>query len=108
MTNGEKFKTAEEREKQYKKYCSSHGIGCSKCPLKKFSSTRCPYEWLDLQYTEVEVLLKPCPLCGCTEVRVRKINDQDIWYISCNRCGCSTDSYTIKDLVIEAWNRRVK
>jgi Lar family restriction alleviation protein len=102
MTNGEKFKTAEERSRAYQKYCSSNGMECNKCPLRKVSSVvRCSFEWLNLEYKEE---LKPCPFCG-GEAMERKSNK--LYYVFCKNCSVKTVDSITKDAAIEAWNRRV-
>ena len=51
--------------------------------------------------------MKPCPLCGHTDIREIKNSARDVWYISCYGCGCRTGGHVVKDMAIEAWNRRV-
>lgn len=108
MTNADKFKTAEERAREYQKYCSSSGMGCNKCPLKKVPSIRCPFEWLNLEYEEG---LKPCPFCG-GEATVSQDVNYDWWYVECSNDNCAVDVATkiceTKDEAISIWNRRAK
>ena len=52
--------------------------------------------------------LKPCPLCGHSDIRMRQNDTKDVWYIFCNGCGCSTGGDVVRDMAIAAWNRRVK
>lgn len=104
MTNGEKFRTPEDRTREYKKYCASQN-GCNKCQLEKFSSLRCLFEWLNLEYKEE---LKPCPFCGHYDIRIIKNSTGDVWYVSCFTCGCSTGGDVVKDMAIAAWNRRAQ
>lgn len=50
MTNAEKYKTAEERERAFERFCG--GRDCSTCPLNDFGGlyahTSCRFPWLDL------------------------------------------------------------
>lgn len=61
MRNCEKFKTAEERGRAFRKFCHH---GCVGCVLSRVSSklSDCPMFWLDLKAEEDEPL--PCPFCG--------------------------------------------
>ena len=104
MTNGEKFQTPKERAREYKKYCSSHGMGCNKCPLNKFSSVRCPYEWLNLEYKEE---VKKCPFCG-GKARIASDIHEGIEYhrVECTKCYCCTSGKLSLDRAIEVWNWR--
>lgn len=48
MTNGEKYKTTEERTKAFREYCN--GTKCTECPNRKHTDTRgCGFAWLDLE-----------------------------------------------------------
>ena len=102
MTNGEKFRSPEERAREYKKYCASQG-GCNKCPLKRFSSLRCLYEWLELEYKEE---VKPCPYCGYTEIDVVLSHCHGGYDACCKDCGATVVAQS-KTEVINKWNRRV-
>lgn len=107
MTNGEKFKTAEDRFREFKKFCRERN--CKSCPcrdtIKTYSSpVRCILIWLEMEYTEAE--LKSCPFCGHSDIRMHKNSAGDVWYIHCNGCGCRTGGAVVKDMAIEAWNKR--
>ena len=54
MTNEEKYKTAEERAKEFQKFCSNRR--CSTCPYnhKATSYLACPMHWLADEYKEPE------------------------------------------------------
>jgi Lar family restriction alleviation protein len=106
MTNGEKFKTVDERYDEFKKFCKKR-ITCEHCPCNAKihgAVPKCLLEWLDLEYKEE---LKPCPFCGDESVNVFKSIDRDIWYASCNKCGVRTEGDTSEELAIDKWNRRV-
>lgn len=50
MTNEQKYKTAEERAKAFKKFCEN--TQCSQCPHKGESRLVCPMYWLADEYKE--------------------------------------------------------
>lgn len=53
MTNGEKFKTAQERAEAFCKFCykqTTEDNGCGNCPLDKYPS--CAFAWLELEAEE--------------------------------------------------------
>ena len=62
MTNEQKFKTAEERVKAFKKLCSTHM--CSTCPSKGDTCYECAFSWLALEADEEKPM--PCPFCDKT------------------------------------------
>lgn len=99
MTNEEKFKTAEERQKAYAIYCESmRSANLAILPGK--------FEWLGLEY---DVVLRVCPFCG-GEATVVDIADPEYKYyhIRCSECACKTEAKLGLDNAISAWNRRVK
>lgn len=51
-TNETKFKTAEERLKEFKKFCRKHT--CDKCPVNgdDLLEAECAFNWLNLEYKE--------------------------------------------------------
>ena len=61
MTNEEKYRTAKERIKAFKKFCISHLL-CHECPMEHnhllITRGRCNFLWLELEAEEVE------PKCG--------------------------------------------
>lgn len=107
MTNGERFKTVEERIKEFKKFCKERyceGCSCKETPTGYTSPIRCMLVWLDLEYKEE---LKPCPFCENAN-NLCVIDSDKGWYIVCGECCCRTDNKPSKDLAITAWNRRAK
>jgi hypothetical protein len=63
MTNGEKFKTAEERHTEFSNWCYERE--CDDCELHFCNCPEgCAFHWLNLKYKEE---LKPCPFCGCNK-----------------------------------------
>lgn len=97
VTNEERFKSAIERRAEYIKYRDF----CKKQKLFVVDE----FDWLALQHKEE---LKPCPFCDHTDIRMRQNNTKDVWYIFCNKCGCSTGGDVVRDMAIAAWNRRAK
>jgi Lar family restriction alleviation protein len=107
MTNGEKFKTVEERGMAFNVYC--HKRECFKCELNEVNKrpeTNCAFQWLDLEYKEE---LKLCPFCG-GEARIIDLEDPEYKYyqICCSKCMCKTESHLGMEETIAAWNMRVK
>jgi Lar family restriction alleviation protein len=102
MTNGEKFKTAEERGKAFENHCNSQKSGCNKCILNKYAGDMCRFAWLELEYKEE---LKPCPFCG-GESELGK--DENLYYVRCQECLTETKVYDNDYEAIAAWNRRAK
>ena len=101
MTNGEKFKTTEERSAAFNVYC--HKQSCSNCELDKLNKrqgTYCMFRWLELEYKEK---LKPCPFCGGKAME-RKSNR--FYYVFCTNCHVKTVDSITQDGAIATWNRR--
>lgn len=48
--------------------------------------------------------LKPCPLCGSTDISLGKYKNKCA-FVNCEDCGASIFK-TTKDEAIEAWNKR--
>jgi Lar family restriction alleviation protein len=98
MTNGEKFKTAEERRKAYDKYCEE-------CKKEGFVLHNV-LDWLDLEY---KAELKLCPFCG-TEARL--ISGTEDHYVVCRNADCAAAlvarSFSSEEEAIDAWNRRAR
>ena len=104
MTNEEKYKTPEERNEAFSRFCGGAN-GCSPCPLGKTLPTRCHFSWLALEAEEEKPL--PCPFCGgeC----VAHHDDERVGYaVFCLECKANSRAYTTKADAIAAWNRRVK
>ena len=107
MTNGEKFKTAEERTEAFGDYCDSQKIGCDECPLNKYAGNMCRYAWLDLEHKEV---LKPCPFCG-GKAAMERMDVSDCKYrVRCSNVKCKivlrTRWLKSAEEAAEDWNRR--
>ena len=51
MTNEEKYKTPEERCKEYQKYCDKYP-NCKCCPLKDNKLSDCMFSWLAVEAEE--------------------------------------------------------
>lgn len=110
MTNGEKFKTAEERAKAFENHCKSQNGGCNKCILYAYAGDLCRYAWLELEYKEeLKEELKECPFCGGTPVIADNIKTKKSlsYYVKC-ACGVRTVSAFSKRVAAEGWNRRAK
>lgn len=106
MTNGEMFKTAEERKKAFENYCLSRKHGCNKCELGKFAGDMCRFAWLDLEYKEE---LKPCPFCGGeARIIICGCGCSNYYHVKCKSCFCASPSHPQKDNAVSVWNRREK
>ena len=51
ITNEEKYKTPEERCKEYQKYCAKYP-NCKCCPLKDNKLSDCMFSWLSIEAEE--------------------------------------------------------
>lgn len=103
MTNEQKFKTPEERNEAFSRFCVGVS-GCSVCPLGKTLPTRCHFAWLALEAEEEKPL--PCPFCG-SEAQV-VITAPKGMYVHCKECGAFVAAFSTKAEAIAAWNRRAK
>lgn len=103
MKNEERYKTAQERQDAFKKFCDSHD--CYSCHAQR-KDMECILGWLELECEEEE--LKPCPFCGCKEINIRalKVPSENIIWIECDHCQAKTQ-INDKNHAILAWNRRV-
>jgi Lar family restriction alleviation protein len=105
MTNGERFKTAEERGRAYARFCNAHPLGCDGCELYEHAGDACGFAWLDL---EDEEELKPCPFCGGrAEFYKTLVEGSTAGWVQCTNCGVNFLTKE-RDEAIAAWNRRVK
>lgn len=102
MTNEEKYKTAKERQKAFESFCSMNN--CKRCPAFKDDSG-CYFNWLDLEYEEE---LKPCPFCGCNEVKIAEAFTGSGHCVHCKRCDAKSGTYYVAENAVNAWNRRYK
>jgi len=71
MTNGEKYKTAQERANAFRKFCESHDRVCAGCPLDcntRRSRDESMFAWLDLEKenSELRECLKEAADLECT------------------------------------------
>jgi Lar family restriction alleviation protein len=105
MTNGEKFKTAEERTEGFIGFCTEFE-SCIGCPLYSRNHPRdCSFAWLDFEYKEE---LKPCPFCdGEAKVIEARSAGVNYYLVECTKCFGRTVSYLKQEEAIAAWNRRV-
>lgn len=112
MTNGEKFKTAKEREIEFDRFCTSSSKTCENCVLKDCCTVNeCSFAWLDLEYkrppkTMEEIIAELRDISTTPQIPSLLFYEQDIPTIR----GKEIRRYLI-DLAKEievAWNRRVK
>lgn len=108
MTNGEKYKTTNDRVYAFRKHCRDKGT-CHGCALNETGVSRticvdrCILDWLALEAEEEKPL--NCPFCGRDAVcdRIPGISPN----VKCTGCGASIYRDTLVD-AIAAWNRRAK
>jgi Lar family restriction alleviation protein len=101
MTNGEKFKTAEERLSGFEEFCSKNN--CENCVLSHCKDwTICQFAWLELE--DKEEILK-CPFCG-SKADINTVGNK--YFVRCHDCLIETPLYSSSEEVIAAWNRRAK
>ena len=110
MTNGEKFKTVEERVIHFSAFCGAHRRDICKCTGKCVRDVKCALEWLDLEYKEA--VPKPCPFCGSKAKIVdyrpsSRPSGVTYYFVQCEECFGKSVSKTTRDEAITAWNRRV-
>lgn len=102
MTNGEKFKTAEERFTEFSNWCFERE--CDDCELHFCNCPEgCAFHWLNLEYKEG---LKPCPFCGSNRVEITTISENCRHYIRCKHCEAKSCEFYVAENAINAWNRR--
>jgi len=105
MTNGEKYKTVQERAIAFNRFCAFDNNGmCEKdCVLDKenFTCGGCAFHWLELEAKEEKPL--PCPFCG---------NEMDIsasyCAIVCPQCGYRSPINSDVKTAIAAHNKVAK
>lgn len=104
MTNGEKYKTPEERSNEFQKFCGSHL--CSDCAIHKGLKGSCAFIWLALEAEEKPL---PCPFCGGEAKLVvnHPITTKGA-YVQCTRCWAFVTGFNTEYAAIAAWNRRMK
>lgn len=105
MTNEEKYKTAEKREKAFNAFCAQEGNTCEKCPLRNDILTSCRYKWLELEAKEEMPL--PCPCCGGKSMLYTDREFGASW-VKCTICGLSTPTICSSVEAVARWNRRPK
>jgi Lar family restriction alleviation protein len=102
MTNGEKFKTAEDRHTEFSNWCYERE--CEDCDLHFCNCPEgCAFHWLNLKYKEE---LKPCPFCGCNKVEIIESVIENGHYVHCEICDAKSSTYYRAENAVNAWNRR--
>lgn len=109
MTNEEKYKTPEEREKAFHEFCCKK-LDCSVCEArygataKYFGRDHCVLRWL---YMKAEEELLTCPFCG-GDAKIEFIPSfRNSYFVRCKICLSSVRGYDTRDKAVAAWNRRV-
>lgn len=106
MTNEEKYKTPEERDEAFHRFCKSVNY-CRICPFGKVPILRCTFAWLALEAEEEKPLA--CPFCGGeAESEFVPLLENGYYRVHCKICRSSTRSCRTEYDAIAAWNRRAK
>ena len=116
MTNGEKYRSIDDRVTAFRRYCAD--IGCPNCCIKPYAEAkhnmcvdRCILKWLALEAEEDKPLT--CPFCGSVDIKVMSLVRPDYvvsscYVVSCCNCGAVSRAEATKTDAIAAWNRRAK
>lgn len=111
MTNGEMFKTVEERQSNFNKFCKQY-VECHHCPLYHLARLgSCRFKWLDLEYKkppremkdiirELRELSSINPMTGSFAIGdcISSIYGKPVrWYLA-----------DLANEIEAAWNRRAK
>lgn len=104
MTNEEKYKTPEGRNKAFRRFCDNH-ICNDECPCHK-GNAHCNFLWLALEAEEEKLL--SCPFCGGEAEVVRGHPMSNGSWVRCKKCNVLSMLYYTKAEAIAAWNRRAK
>jgi len=104
MTNEEKYKTPEERDKAFRRFCDER-LCNPECPCNTIDAN-CRFIWLTLEAEENPL---PCPFCGGEAEIDSAIHHGSYYYfVKCKNCHMSSMGCLMKDEAIAAWNRRMK
>lgn len=103
MTNGEKYKSAEERTRAFVEFCNADAeTGCNGCRFRERNS-HCEFMWLELEAEDEK--LEPCPFCGeecaCGGGYVECLND-NCCYSSGNRNRSDAEAVAAHNRVARA------
>ena len=108
MNNEQKYKTPEERDNAFNKWCFNRD--CKTCKLKEHNfdgDAGCRFYWLALEAEEEKP--EPCPFCGGeTHINLGHLKAGVVHYwVDCISPECMYRSahYTDKDTAIAAHNR---
>ena len=109
MTNEQKFKTAEERNAAYLRFCHSHG-GCSECRLNNNHDASCMFLWLADEYKEpkqdLPFILKTEVRNGCQVSTICSFDGKEV--ISCHNILGDDQAYCDSlNAVALAWHERM-
>lgn len=106
MLNSEKYKTAEERAKEFEIFCSEHI--CEECPLNEIKpdcgDSRGQFAWLELEAGPGKI--DDCPYCG-SHCLTRRVSG-GTWRVVCKKdisCMYSSGLYKTEHDAIFAHNR---
>lgn len=110
MTNGEKYKTPEERADAFGEFCEPRVCNECECSKRgKKDTSLCEFMWLTLEAKE---RILACPFCGRDSIDIFETdfgqNEEPYQFaVKCKSCGALVSAGD-KDDAIAAWNRRAK
>ena len=103
MTNEQKYKTPEERSREFGEWCFSRD--CRSCKLRShnsFGGDGCRFYWLALEAEEEKP--EPCFFCGNKYLAITK-DGNNLWSVSCTACLYESRHHADRDTAIAAHNR---
>lgn len=109
MINGEKYKTADERNAALDKFCKRHGRYCLSCPICHYDGedSECDmFKWLELEADEDNPM--NCPFCGGETQVVRVFGGAYSIHCLGKGCGYASGQEANQTETIAAHNRVCK
>ena len=107
MKNHEKYTTVDEREKAFREYCKYKV--CHQCVEvdSEKGVSRCLLEWLEAEAEDEVDDPLACPFCGgsCTASKAYDDRADDVYFVACNNCFCSSGFKHGRARAVEAHNR---
>lgn len=50
--------------------------------------------------------MKPCPFCGCSDIKCVYDDQFEVWFINCPTCNVWATNEDSEEELTETWNRR--
>lgn len=108
MTNEQKYKTADERAKAFRRYCDN--MKCSQCLYGRVSRLICPIYWLADEYKkpkqDLPFILKTEVRTGCVVSTICSFDGKEV--ISCHNVIGDDKAYCDSlNAAALAWHKRM-